>query len=37
MEETVPNYVIIAIDYFAKCLEAEPLAKIIEAKTSKFV
>ncbi|CAI9782263.1 unnamed protein product [Fraxinus pennsylvanica] len=31
------SYVIVAIDYFTKWIEAEPLAKITEANTSKFI
>ncbi|XP_022859989.1 uncharacterized protein LOC111380608 [Olea europaea var. sylvestris] len=31
------SFAIVAIDYFTKCVEAEPLAKITEANTSKFL
>lgn len=31
------KYAIIAIDYFTKWVEAEPLAALIEAKTSDFI
>ena len=31
------KFTIVAIDYFTKWVDAEPLAKIIEANTTKFV
>lgn len=31
------TFTIVAIDYFMKWVEAEPLAKIIEANTKKFI
>lgn len=31
------TFTIIAIDYFTKWLEAEPLAKITKANTTKFI